>query len=348
MPGVVTRNPSTNALVFNSEDVPYGMCLGMYTIPAGQSWSVSWPQLAGTAIRVTAIYSSFSELGVSVSYPGSVPTASTSPRNYARSLLVFCSGQPTSVSGPALRFRSSAGGNIALSPKGRGLNFIGKASLVDMTPGGGGPSLVIPDTQGSAPPYYVFRISWPTKPVPVFRIQAGQYISPNSEFYSVGAGLWEMQVCSLVSLPGNSGSSWPAITQPEIYCFGLPTSAGAVTVRDHDTGEIAFNLTAAPLLVIDGHHDWGAGDAGASRAIPGGIPGGYCGVIGSTGMSGTDVFNAGANRWRVLGKQGAFSLSGGSIVLNQMYVQMYIVNGAESPVDQRVAASNELVNLARY
>jgi hypothetical protein len=343
--GMTTRNPYTNALVFDSDNVPFGMCLGVYTIPAGQTWSRSWPLLAGCTLRVTTLYATTATVGVSVSYPSSVPTVSAATYPYERVIVVFASGSPAATSGAGVMARTSSSGAVALSTKGRGLNYIGKAVHTATSPAVGTPSRTQMDGQYNRPPIVVVTITSVNRPVPVIKLGLHWQVAINA-FASNGNGTWSMSMFSLDTGPASNATSWPNAVTPEVYCFAAPTDGGAVTVRDEQTGELSYNLTSSPLLSIAGQATWSANQIDTYRPIPAGIATGAVGAFGHT-MFDWKTFTKPDSRWNNYDYIGALQLESGQILRRRMIRGMVRDDGGTTFLADP-GATIEIINLAGF
>lgn len=236
---------SSGNVLFDSDAVTHGVCLGSFVIPAGSAFSRSFSLLAGATVRAdrASVYAS----DISISYPGSVPTVSVSAAGYERSFVLWATGTPTITSGAGMQ-AVSASGTVALSPSARGMNYIGKASHVSTTASWGDP-----EGSGGAGELglMTFSVSSPTPPVMVVRLPVSGWVWLGP-MYAAGGGEWRVPVRCIGSLATSSDSAWPALLTPEIYCFATPASPGSgaqAAVYDTD-GTLAYDLLAGRLLTL--------------------------------------------------------------------------------------------------
>ncbi|MFG6457860.1 hypothetical protein [Roseateles sp. BYS96W] len=274
---IKTWDTSGNVL-FDSDAVVNGVCLGAYLIGAGTSFSRSFSLLAGATVRVMGLNGGTDLSGVTVSYPGSVPTVSATAIPVDRYVVLWATGTPTITSGAGIQ-AVGATDTVALSPAARGCNYIGKAVYVGTTASAGSP--LNGGTLGSVS----LRVTSPTPPVMVLGVTSGAYSRISRGPYSLGGNDWGVDVQSVASLPTAGASSWPALLTPDVYVFAAPALPGAgaqAAIYDTD-GTLAYDLLAGRVLTSSGPLSYPAGSGvdDYSAALPAGISSTLCGAFGT-------------------------------------------------------------------
>lgn len=229
------------SLMFDSDTAEGGLCVGLYSIPAGSSFSKSWPQLAGATLLVS------SDSGGVVPLPtvsGSVPTLSLTPNSRARCYMVWALGLPAIMNGPGITAQAGDG-NLSLVTGGRGLNYIGRASYV-------GTVERVTNTGGSESAYKVVRVTSTTQPVGIVDLSSGCSVKSAPDFRNVGGNTWEGRVVACASAPTAFGLPPAAadLLEPVVQCFAVPAAPGLGTqfaLYDDDLS-LAYDLLAGRLL----------------------------------------------------------------------------------------------------
>lgn len=267
-------------LTLDTDQVNAGICLGSFVIPAGQTFYRQWPLLAGCSIMVFQSWlmeaDKIYDPALGVSYPSSVPTLSLSAVSFVRDITVWCTGSPSIQNIPGQQVVSLFN-TVALSPSGRGLNYVGKATKHSDAPGNVPYSNPVDPV--AAPNAQIYRINCTNKPVVCMRLYSQSLVLLWGEPQQVASGVWEMRASRLMD-PANPPESykrwWSYDT--ELYCFAQPTSLASPPcfINDLD-GTLAYDLRRGGLL-------------GASNVVSGllvdqpvtvsGMPT-VCGVIGN-------------------------------------------------------------------
>lgn len=139
------------------------------------------------------------------------------------------------MSSPGLHMLSSAG-TIAVSPNGRGLNYVGKAVFNRSQAGGWY------DDQ-------VYRVSSPTIPVLVLRLYPGYAVRMQLAPVEISTGLWEFAAAKIDV--DRIGPSPDSSAQLDVYCFARPASPQAAPqfyITDTDGVTLAYDLARPGLL----------------------------------------------------------------------------------------------------
>lgn len=336
------------ALLFNSDLITNGVCLGVFDIASGATFSRTFSLLGGATIRVLSIYGTTpaydtSDPAATITVTGSPPTVTASAVGYARTILLWATGTVSIVPGAGLQ-ALNASRNIALSPQARGLNFIGKAAYT-----GGGTASVgggVDGYLGSS----TIRIASPSgaRPIGIVRMDGGEYVRMPPLFTWGGDGYWYASIQAVATLP--KFSTWPILVSPEVYCYAIPASAISspkFAIYDID-GSLAYDLMAGRLLDTAGRVTVPAGttaDASMSATIPTvSIPGlyGYPAINGQEGARFSTIDRYLAGYWH---------LSGTTLSVHAAITD-YSDGGVSPPanyVNRYWAASQaEIIDLAAY
>ena len=297
---------TSGAVLFDSDAVVNGVCLGAFLIAAGTSFSKSFPLLAGATVRAMALNGGTDISGVTVSYPGSVPTVSAAAVAVDRYVVLWATGTPTITSGAGMQ-AVGATNTVALSPSARGCNYIGKATYSGTTASLGSP------LNGGLLGSVSMSVTSPTPPVIVLGVTSSTYSRISRGPYSLGGNHWGVDVQSMTSLPTAGASSWPALLIPDVYVFAAPAypSNGAQAAIYDTDGTLAYDLLAGRVLTSSGPLSYPAG-TGANEyavALPSGISQTLCGTFGhpyynevrSAARGGQDIQRTLAATWVLVG-----------------------------------------------
>lgn len=304
---VKTWDASSN-LIFDSDSITNGVCLGVFDIASGSTFSRTFSLLSGATIRVLSIYGTTpaydtSDPAATITVTGSPPTVAASAVGYDRTILLWATGTVAIVPGAGMQ-ALNASGNVALTPEARGLNFIGKATYT-----GGG----VASVGGGAADGYLgsktISINSPAgaRPIGVVRMDGGEYVRWPPIFFYAGSGVWQAEIQAVGSLP--SYSTWPALATPEVYCFAVPATASTapkLAIYDSD-GTLSYDLMAGRILDTAGRVTVPAGatsDTSKSVSIPAvTIPGlyGYPAVSGEQGTRFAYVYRQLGGYWHLSG-----------------------------------------------
>jgi hypothetical protein len=258
------------SLMFDSDAVRGGICVGIYEVPSGQAFSRSFPLLAGATLRVSAF------AGRRLAYrPGSAaisinnagtPSVSAAPVALDRVITIWADGSPAIQSGAGLQALNDQG-VLALSPAGRGLVYIGKATYATYNPR--------PVSGGlTEPAYWHITISSPTRPVAVVDMSNGIRLYNRPGFVSIGSGVWRAEVIAVAD--GSSTGLPPStLVTPDVYCFAVPAapgSGGIAAIYDED-GTLAYDLLAGRMLYSAAHvsispSEMAMQDLSVTRSVP--------------------------------------------------------------------------------
>lgn len=267
---VKTWDASSN-LIFDSDSITNGVCLGVFDIASGATFSRTFSLLSGATIRVLSIYGTTpaydtSDPAATITVTGSPPTVAASAVGYGRTIILWATGTVAIVPGAGMQ-ALNASGNVALTPEARGLNFIGKAAYT-----GGG----LASVDGGVDGYLgnrTIRVASPAgaRPIGIVRMDGGQYVRMPPLFAWGGDGYWYASIQAVATLP--AFSTWPTLVEPEVYCYAVPASARTapkVAIYDSD-GSLAYDLMAGRLLDTAGRVTVPAGittDTSKSTTIP--------------------------------------------------------------------------------
>lgn len=269
---------SAGNLLFDSDAVANGVCLGAFRVAGGSSFSKSFPLLAGASVRVMGLTGDMDLSGVSVSYPGSVPTVTASATALTRYFVLWATGTPSIVSGAGLQAVSS-GGTIALSPNARGCNYLGKATVTGTTTSTGSPNA------GGDLGYVTYTITGAANPpVVVLEVTSSRFSAIRRGPISLGGTSWTVDVQSVATRPNPGDTSWPTLLQPELHVFTPPNAPGSgpqAALYDTD-GTLAYDLLAGRLLVTAGPLSFpsGTGSDDYFQTLPSGVSTTRCGIFG--------------------------------------------------------------------
>jgi hypothetical protein len=265
------------SLMFDSDTAEGGLCVGLYSIPAGSSFSKSWPQLAGATLVVC------SDAGRIVPLPsvgGSVPTLTLSPSSVDRCYMVWALGLPAILNGPGITAQAGDG-NLSLVTGGRGLNYIGRASYVGTVerPSSGA-------IRTSA--YKIVRVTSATQPVGIVDLSSGCSVQSSPAFRNVGGNTWEGRLVACATAPTAFGVPPAAadLLEPVIQCFAVPAAPGLGTqfaLYDDDLS-LAYDLLAGRLLTCAQMVSYAAGDLVPTLGHSVSTVGGSLGLFGSASV----------------------------------------------------------------
>lgn len=239
---IKTFYPDGITTMFDSDAVRGGICLGLFDVPAGTAFSRSFPLLAGATLRVCRAEGRTDGLSpVSIDNSGS-PTVTSAAVAYDRQLMIWADGTPSIQSLPGMQALNDQF-NVALSPAGRGLLCVGKASY---------DTFVARQTVSGVTyaAYWRIRISCPTRPVAVVDLSGGISVFKVPPFQSLGGGVWQT---TITAVAGSANLSLPpsALATPDVYCFAMPQAAAAggamAAIYDEDSS-LAYDLLAGRLL----------------------------------------------------------------------------------------------------
>lgn len=249
---IKTFSPDGLTTLFDSDAITTGICVGVYYIAANTSFTKSFPLLAGVTLRVTdtfglvlgnsgatdPYYSS-----VSISY--SPPTVTVTPITYNRNILIWSTGTITITSGAGIQAVSSAG-TVALSPQGRGLTYLGKATYISTTP----TVLTTPQSLG----YKTVQITSPpgSQIIGIVDMTTGSpWIQQMPYFVYSGTNTWTADVQATTT---SATVFTVTLAAPDIHCFAIPVAPGSgpqCAIYDDD-GTLAYDLLAGKLLTSTG------------------------------------------------------------------------------------------------
>lgn len=248
--------------IFDSDLVRGGICVGQYAIGAGESFSRSFPLLQGATLRASnAAGRAYSfrpgASGIAVNNSG-VPSVSAGPISVPRTLLIWADGTPAVQSAAGIQALNDQY-NVALSPQGRGLVYIGKATYTTL----------VPATTGGVKesPSWLVRVSSPTLPIAVVDLSGGIYLRSGPYFRSLGGGIWEAEVVAVASRPTLPAAS---VLTPDVYCFALPpvpSGGGPQAALYDEDGSLAYDLLAGRMLFSSARVDI-AGSEVTATTIP--------------------------------------------------------------------------------
>lgn len=339
---IKTWDTSGNVL-FDSDAVVNGVCLGAFEIPAGTSFSKSFTLLAGATVRVMGLTGGTDLSGVSVSYPGSVPTVSASASAFSRYIVLWATGTPSITSGAGMQ-AVSASGTVALSPAARGCNYIGKATYSSTTASTGTPNT------GGELGYVTMTISGsPNPPVAVLGVTNTAYARIVRGPIWIGSNSWTLDVQAVASLPTSGGTSWPSLVTPDVYAFAPPVSPGSgarAAVYDTD-GTLAYDLLAGRLLVTAGPLSFpaGTGSDTYSQALPGGVSTSLCGAFGVPFYEEVRSSFRGGTTYHQRTLAAMWTLSGGNLV-RQRTIVYTVLDVDDVNVINEMSAVAEIVSLS--
>lgn len=340
--GIQTFFPD-GSLMFDSDAVAGGVCCGCYEVAAGASFYKEFPLLQGAQLRVSVSMYSSTTYGtttssVSVNNSG-VPSVSVSPIAVRRLILVWATGTPSIMSGAGMQ-AVSAGQTIALSPAARGLNYLGIASYLQLTP------TQAPDWDVGN---WLVQISSPTPPVGVVDMSGGIYLMRTPTFARVSGDVWQAKVVAC----GDRGLYKPStsILQPTIHCFATPanpSASPAAALYDVD-GTLAFDLLAGKLLTSISEFSASSSEmmAGADLSVQRSLPAASkYGLWGGANYVESARIGGSSMHWY----QGAFQISGSTLSLVSA-VSTWDGEGYSSPSDlyrRAGGAYAEVIDLTGY
>lgn len=339
---IKTYGADGTTVYFDSDDTS-GICLGSYSIPANTTWSKSWPLLAGATIRVSGTWNSQAGL-TTISYPNSIPTLEAASTTYDRILIVWATGTPT-ISGSGYGIQAvNTSGVIALSPAGRGMNYIGTASYYSVVNNFGTPNPNAFADMG----YWVVRVESSTQPIGVPVLTDGRYIRFDN-FWLVSGTTWQGYIRAVDTAPA-IGSAWPTLQQPTIHCFAVPPSPGSgaqCALYDTD-GTLAYDLLANKLA-----RSWGAfsitpGDNHNSASVTLPSFSGTVGFLGTPNFTSTQFID---NVDAEYSRAAFWRRSGTTMYLDKLIYSTEQYPGSTSTsiyYAGTVAAYGELINLSGY
>lgn len=334
--------------IFNSDLITNGVCLGVFDVASGATFSRTFSLLGGATIRALSIYGTTpaydtADPAATITITGSPPTVAASAVGYSRTIILWATGAVAIVSGAGMQ-AMNASGNIALSPQARGLNFIGKATYTGTNASTG-------DGTTGALGSRIIQVASPAgvRPIGVVRMDGGEYVASPPIFGYAGSGIWTATIQAVATLP--AFSTWPTLQSPEVYCYATPAdalTAPKVAIYDAD-GTLAYDLMAGRLLDTAGRVTVPAGlttDASKSASIPGGMttPGlyGHPAVNGQQGARFSTID-------RILG--GWWNLSGTTLSVH-VAIKNYYDGGVDPPANYTnrwwADSQAELIELAPY
>lgn len=330
-------------VLFDSDGVAYGICLGAYSVPAGSSFSRSFSLLAGATVRVMGLTGDTDLSGVSVSYPGSVPTVTASSSIFDRFFVLWATGSPSITSGAGMQAVSTSG-TIALSPAGRGCNYVGRASYSSTTASTG-----TPNTGGALGSVSMLITGCPNPPVVVLGVTSSAYAAITRGPISLGGGSWVIDTQAVATLPTSGGTSWPTLLTPDVYVFSPPSSPGSgaqAAVYDTD-GTLAYDLLAGRLLVTAGPLSYpaGTGSDTYSVGLPSGVSSSLCGVFGVPYYNEVRSSFRGGTTYHQRTLAALWTLSGGSLVRQRTIVSTVLDIDDVNIINEQSAVA-EVVSLA--
>ena len=273
---------SSGGLIFDSNLVNGTISLGVYQIPSNSSFSKSWPELQGMTISAYDMFGYGYDAATNID-PASVLTVSQSPPSISaspyvapRTVMVVASGTPAAQNVAGM-FALNASGQIGLSPSGRGLVYIGQASVV-------GYQNSTWDYDGAVDEYYgqlgytKLQVTSPTQPIAFTSLPEGVTLIDPPVFINVSGNLWEAWMQAVATTDPFIGGStgWAALYNPAVYCFAATaTPGGGASCAVYDSnGALAYDLMAGKLLAT----------AGSGALVPTG------GSIGGPGLTSPGIF----------------------------------------------------------
>jgi hypothetical protein len=259
-------------------------------------------------------------------------------------LVIWASGTPSiNTSGAGMQAVNTSG-VIALSPSGRGMNYIGTASYYQQIASFGTPNPNADAVLG----YWRVRVESSSRPIGVPVFSEGRYFRFDN-FFLVSGTTWEGYIRAVDSAPAIA-SAWPALQQPTIHCFACPPSPGAgaqCALYDSD-GTLAYDLLANKLA-----RSWGAfnitpGDNNnaASATLPS--------FSGTVGVLGQAVFGSSqfiANIDAQYDRTGFWRRSGSTVYLEKLIYSTEPYPGSTTTTNYysaNEAAYGELINLTGF
>lgn len=332
--------------MFDSDAVRGGICVGIYEVPAGVAFSRSFPLLAGATLRISSglvskrDYLPGSGL-ISVNNAG-VPTVSAPPVSRSRAITIWADGAPAIQSGAGMQAMNDQG-NVALSPAGRGLVYIGRATYTTYHP-----TRQMGGYKESA--WWEVQVSSPTRPILVVDMSNGIRLFNRPAFVNAGGGTW---TATVVAVPASELLGAPAdvLATPDLYCFALPSSpaAGGVAALYDEDGSLAYDLLAGRMLASAAYVSFTPAeltmsDLNISRSIP---------VLSKPGLFGSVSYRRlkqrGANSATTW--EGVWTMSPGQVTLIDGVTDLDIDSGTLNSSDlvpRSDGAFAEIIDLSQY
>lgn len=243
-----TYKTDGSTLIFDSDLITAGVCLGTYLLPANSAGSLSWSLLAGATVRVAGAYmvgktSRVVSASAEPTISGYIPTMSWGSVAYARQVLVWATGTPAVISGAGMQ-ALNASQNVALSPQARGLVYIGAASYVSQTPT---TTTGINDLGN-----WWIQVQSQTQPIGVVDMSGGVLVQASPVFSLVSGTTWQATISAVSARATTSVPT--ALATPTVYCFAVPPAPSSgirAAIYDTDGVTLAYDLLAGtPLATV--------------------------------------------------------------------------------------------------
>lgn len=198
-------------LIFDADTMSSGVCLGVFDIIAGNSFTATFPGYTGSTLRVidcnaffTGSYTIDNDLGY--------PRVTSAATGYDRiSISVWAMNRPSFSPGPGIIAVTSDQTSLVLSPGGTGLYYLGDATLVSTTPNSGSTG-----SNGSMG-YSTFQITSSVPILPVVYVESGIF-SHLMQVTKLSSTVYEIRARAAIN-GSTDGTGFNTLTTPRVLCY---------------------------------------------------------------------------------------------------------------------------------